>query len=284
MIVLCLEGAHGSGKTSLIEQFKEKGFNVLDEAFVGMPSYGLHPQSLLMETIWLARWSERLLAFDKTNSTSEIFIADRSPYSAELYARSGGELLGPLIDKHLEELASQADIHVFTVHVKVDPKLLWGRICARLEREPHRSKFNEGSVEWMNRVLDFYNSKPWDFTVQNNDNTVEEAMFDIIMRVSQHNQRFHLASPIKFSFMQSPEAGYCILDQSTPMECGVVSAEASPRFPRQTKTGEFEGEIDSENIAPVAGMSRRRVFAVVNGSARAFEDETQALRAISGNS
>jgi hypothetical protein len=27
-----------------------------------MPDFALHPQSLLMETIWLSRWSERLLS------------------------------------------------------------------------------------------------------------------------------------------------------------------------------------------------------------------------------
>ena len=50
MIVLCLEGCHGVGKTELCRRFEQSGFEVLDEAFLDMPEYMLHPQSLLMET------------------------------------------------------------------------------------------------------------------------------------------------------------------------------------------------------------------------------------------
>jgi tRNA A37 threonylcarbamoyladenosine biosynthesis protein TsaE len=31
MIVICLEGCHGSGKTSLCKEFGARGYNVLDE-------------------------------------------------------------------------------------------------------------------------------------------------------------------------------------------------------------------------------------------------------------
>ena len=34
---------------------------MLDEAFLDMPSYALHPQSLLMETSWVVSWFLRLL-------------------------------------------------------------------------------------------------------------------------------------------------------------------------------------------------------------------------------
>ena len=51
----------GSGKTELCKQFTEQGFWVLDEAFLDMPEYALHPQSLLMETSWVVNWFSRLL-------------------------------------------------------------------------------------------------------------------------------------------------------------------------------------------------------------------------------
>lgn len=34
---------------------------MLDEAFLDMPEYALHPQSLLMETSWVVAWFMRLL-------------------------------------------------------------------------------------------------------------------------------------------------------------------------------------------------------------------------------
>jgi hypothetical protein len=48
--------ALGSGKTQLCNAFMNAGFWVLDEAFLDMPSYALHPQSLLMETTWVCSW------------------------------------------------------------------------------------------------------------------------------------------------------------------------------------------------------------------------------------
>jgi hypothetical protein len=51
----------GSGKTELCKQFKDEKFWVLDEGFMDMPEYALHPQSLLMETSWVVNWFMRLL-------------------------------------------------------------------------------------------------------------------------------------------------------------------------------------------------------------------------------
>ena len=46
----------GCGKTELCQRFKQAGFQILDEAFLDMPEYMLHPQSLLMETTWVCAW------------------------------------------------------------------------------------------------------------------------------------------------------------------------------------------------------------------------------------
>jgi L-rhamnose mutarotase len=68
----------------------------------------------------------------------KVFIADRSPFSAALYARSHGSLLPPLVEQHLAELSTQAGVHVYTVHVSVERQMLWERIQKRLAREPIR--------------------------------------------------------------------------------------------------------------------------------------------------
>jgi hypothetical protein len=225
------------GKTSLTEMFSERGFQVLDEAFVDMPKYDIHPQSLLMETIWLSRWSERLLRLDKEakqkGETREvIYIADRSPYSAEFYAKKGGHLLSPLIACHLQELAEEADVHVYTVHVRVDPDLLWKRIQKRLQAQPERLKYNEDSREWMHAVLSFYDSKKWDYVVHNNEATLESTMTDIIIQLSNASKRFRAASPVKlgrgarvgasgsqiFTAICGPEEDESDSDMSTDLE------------------------------------------------------------------
>jgi len=53
MIIIALEGCHASGKTSLCELLAGKGYTVLDEGFLDMPSRNLlHPQSMVMELAW----------------------------------------------------------------------------------------------------------------------------------------------------------------------------------------------------------------------------------------
>jgi hypothetical protein len=44
------------GKSFLLKQFEDCGFEVLDEAFMNMKESPLHPQSLVMETIWMSQW------------------------------------------------------------------------------------------------------------------------------------------------------------------------------------------------------------------------------------
>ena len=170
MIVICLEGCHGSGKTSLLSELSSAGFNVLDEAFIDMPSYTrtLHPQSLMMESMWVCQWFERLLKHkatkDADNTAADtIYFVDRSPYSAVFYSRGGrGRLLSPVIRAQIEELQESAQIDVLTVYVKVRPQVLWGRIQERLEREPERAKFSENKKGWMEKTLSFYDGFEWD--------------------------------------------------------------------------------------------------------------------------
>ena len=141
MIVICLEGCHGSGKSSLCGHFAAAGYSVLDEAFLDMPEYALHPQSLLMETTWVCAWFERILrraAEDKKkDQPDEVFIADRSPFSAVFYAAKGF-LLKEVIKEQMAEVLSQGGIEIHTVLVKVSvPCLLALRPLPRARTQAH---------------------------------------------------------------------------------------------------------------------------------------------------
>jgi len=159
---------------------------VLDECFLDMPSFLIHPQTLTMETIWVSKWIERVLKKHKESSEeghlNDIYIADRSPYSAVFYAKKNGHLLEPLIKAQIEELESMVDIRIITVLVDVETEILWKRILERLERETFRLKYNEDSREWMETTLEFYRSKErkWDFRIENNSNIVCEVMNKLI--------------------------------------------------------------------------------------------------------
>ncbi|KAJ4459984.1 hypothetical protein PAPYR_4062 [Paratrimastix pyriformis] len=184
MLVVCFEGCHGSGKTALVQRFKELGFQVLDEAFLNMPRSPLPPQSLVMESIWVSQWIQRILALALEDGASEkLYIADRSPYSAEFYA-DHGHLLRPILDQQIQQLHSHG-IHVVTVYIKVQTDLLWHRILDRLQREPHRLKYHEDSREWMERCLRFYDSHHWDFIVANDERSIADTQLDVVSQLKR---------------------------------------------------------------------------------------------------
>jgi thymidylate kinase len=180
--VICLEGCHGSGKTVLTRTFADMGYPILDEGFMEMPSTSLHPQSLSMETTWSCMWIERLLNLIKF-SKARVIIADRSPLSAVLYAQRGRHLLEPLIREQLRELTDILDVHIRTVHIHTSRDVLWGRISARLEKEPGRVALAEGSMEWMDTMRELYDGLQWDFTVKNDDVSVS-ALADSVLALA----------------------------------------------------------------------------------------------------
>jgi len=202
MIVICLEGCHGCGKTEMCRRFEKAGYDCLDEAFMDMPALDLHPQSLVMESIWVSRWMERLLTKkaelgEKEKST--IFFADRSPYSAVFYSKTNGHVLDPLIKAQLQALREEAGIFVYTVYLRVaSDNLLWERIQTRLVKEPQRKLYNEHSRQWMQTTLQFYESRTWDFVFENNRSSLDDLSLSLSNhltdRVSDFVNRFELSS------------------------------------------------------------------------------------------
>lgn len=170
----------GGGKSSLTEALSKEGWEVLDEAFLDMPHSPLHPQSLVMETSWMAFWFQRLLRMQRECPTKSVFFADRSPFSAVLYG-SNGQLLDEVVRTSIEELKT-VGIQVITVYLRTESDLLWERIQERLEREPERRKYKEDSRDWMNTTVRFYEARAWDLIVDNNS-TIADLRTDLLARI-----------------------------------------------------------------------------------------------------
>lgn len=191
---IALEGVHGSGKTTILNHFKEAGFATLDEGFLDMPVVpSLHPQTLTMESNWVNCWFQRLLRkISESDDDQQVLITDRSPFSAVFYTRNGmGKLLEPLIRAQIEELKSLG-IEIYTVYLKVDAEVLWGRIRSRLESEPERLALKEHRREWMEEVKSFYDGFAWDLVCDNNDReqALTELMVGLMDQVSQRSPKF----------------------------------------------------------------------------------------------
>lgn len=223
MIVICLEGCHGCGKTQLCREFENAGFEILDEAFLDMPANALHPQSLTMECAWQSYWFQRLLRKQhdlslQGNDREKIFIADRSPFSAAFYSKRGN-LIEPIIREEVLELREQANIYVYTVYLQVQVDLLWSRIQNRLLLEPERKKYREDSREWMDETVDFYESHSWDFTVKNNENTLRQLMQDVVLKLAQNVRHFRDACPNSPAIRNSPAWAECEFRPVSPANC-----------------------------------------------------------------
>jgi thymidylate kinase len=185
--IVCLEGCHGSGKTKIVSSLKAAGHEVLDENFINMPSLGLRPQSFTMELIWVSRWIERALELKKNQGCNDsVYYADRSPYSAILYAE-WGVLLKPIIQQNLIDL-KRAGIDIINVYVDVNTEVLWRRISSRLENEPERLAYNENSREHMTKVLEFYKSHDdlWHHTVDNTADDISQVVQSIHEIIVSH--------------------------------------------------------------------------------------------------
>jgi thymidylate kinase len=157
MLVICIEGAHGCGKTRLVESFKRAGYPVLDEMFMELPAHfsSLDPQSMVRESAWVTHWFERVLRYEREHPDVPVVVSDRSPYSAVIYANRGVQLKD-CISTQLEELVTCTSIRVVNVLLEVEETVHWARILERLAREPERAKYNEASKEWMHTVRQRY--------------------------------------------------------------------------------------------------------------------------------
>ncbi|KAJ5072288.1 hypothetical protein M0811_01302 [Anaeramoeba ignava] len=184
--VVCLEGPHGAGKTSLTAQFTEAGFLTLDEAFLDLESDALHPQTLTMEVHWSSCWFQRILKIAHKLKKSEeskdkniVLVADRSPFSAVYYAKNG-YLLEPVIKAQIKELRDLANISIYTVYIKVEKEKLWERIQERLKEEPERKAYNEDSRDWFEKTVEFYDNFHWDISIENNEESISKAKVALI--------------------------------------------------------------------------------------------------------
>ncbi|KAH0572245.1 Nucleoside/nucleotide kinase [Spironucleus salmonicida] len=183
MNVICLEGCHGVGKSTICEHLIEQGEIVLDEMFIDMPHYDIiHSQSLTMEFIWVANWFNRLLRLYEQHKGKTIY-ADRSPYCALYYSKcteSEQAAFKQLIYSQIQEM-SKVGIKITTVNISVDSEILWVRIQDRLAKEPFRRNFSEDSRDWMDKTYKWYQSFTWDFNIDNTSNDGYKSILSTVI-------------------------------------------------------------------------------------------------------
>lgn len=201
--VVTIEGVHGAGKTTTCAEFKKwkqnnnNTIHVLKEGVAldikqNYQMECLHPQSLIMESVWACRWFQRVCMWIDTHSkshqafsyclegeyngmkdvnTTHYCICDRGPFSALPYSRVDTpediEPLEDLINKNIDYIDEKYNVSFVSIYLRVPKDLLRDRVCSRVEREPIRhSMFTEDNDTWLNKIYDFYENYQWDHVIE----------------------------------------------------------------------------------------------------------------------
>jgi len=187
--VFAFEGAHGSGKTFVVNKLKKK-FLGLDEGFITNRRAFFDPQGFYRETQWGMSWLRRLEDIctpyydtDKKMFKDEgVIITDRSPYSSCVYAKKHGIHAKKVFDISLKEFKEKG-VNLYIIYLDGDKDKLMKRILERLEREPERKELNEDSKDHLEDVIRRYKlfDDCWDKKVDIDDEgTLIERIHEFI--------------------------------------------------------------------------------------------------------
>lgn len=159
--VFALEGIQGVGKTTLMKKLaKEKHQNyqviMMDESFIPSPRSFFHPQSFYLESVWAINWFKRLEKvcgpyFDKSSQTfcgkDVVIIADRSPFSACIYARdSDTRSLKEVICECVAQFIRKG-IRITVCYMENEKDVILERVRKRLKEEKWRKKLDDEQDE-----------------------------------------------------------------------------------------------------------------------------------------
>lgn len=168
ILVIALEGIHGVGKTTKMKKFyKEKTSKPLicmDEAFIPKVKSHFHPQSFYLESVWATKWFQRLEKicspyFDTKTQKFQgdiVVIADRSPYSACVYAIDGDtHVLSLKIDENVKQFKEKG-INIKICYLEDEKDVILKRIKKRLKEEEWRKMLKEDDEERFDFLLEKY--------------------------------------------------------------------------------------------------------------------------------
>lgn len=174
MRVLCIEGVHGVGKSTLISKLGEMGYDVRHENFNYASDSVMHKQGLFMELKWVQQWFSDVI--ESYLSGKKLLIMDRSPFSAHFYAKTQfRDMVLGVAKEEWAEVQATLQITFETVCLTLDSELLWGRITNRMKKEPARQQCAESSRRFMDETVAAYTNFQWDHVLVAGDNVAEEV-------------------------------------------------------------------------------------------------------------
>ena len=156
----------------------------MDEAFIPTVKSHFHPQSFYSESIWAMKWFERLEKVcspfldtkTKKFQGDVVIVADRSPYSACIYAINGNtDVLKLTIDENVKQFKEKG-INIKICYLEDDKDIILKRIKKRLKEEKWRKMLKEDDEKRFNDLLKKYQKLMSKFTKFKGDITLKELL------------------------------------------------------------------------------------------------------------
>jgi len=133
MKVVFIQGASGTGKSTLIHELAKEGFNVIHEDYYKSIHPLMQRESLASKWSYVGNWFIKL--YEQIEKDPHIIFSDRNPNEACFYAKNGN-IIQDSINKSISELHDYFEIEFFSV-------LLFAPFDILRERIQNRK-----SIEW----------------------------------------------------------------------------------------------------------------------------------------
>jgi len=177
-----IEGVHGVGKSTVVEELKKLGFPIVTENFIKLKKECKFPlQTLTTRMYWISTRIRNMTMM----SEDPIVFTDRSVYSAAIYSnnlkdmrilyKSGKRMRGELV-----ELGNR----IFTIFLWIDKTTGLERVSNRLTQKKKGTKLRrvlkEGSRKHYEEIWEKYANFKWDHSIRTTGKTPLEIAMEII--------------------------------------------------------------------------------------------------------
>lgn len=181
--VVFLEGTHGVGKTSIINELKARGYTVVPEGFdlndsnIEIEDYVAPEEqghNFACELEWVGRMYKKLYRLAAGFNNGKILIkdnlifVDRSFITAMIYGKLtdklGIQAYIHIVEMMKDQLKIQGlDCMIIYLSRRNEMRIQYEKILERLAQEPMREGCNERSFEWLQECYRRYEKAARDF-------------------------------------------------------------------------------------------------------------------------
>lgn len=191
MLVVAIEGPHGVGKTTIINQLREDGYVTIPEDFLELERHNTELGGTFHALKWVVNWFDKVLSFHEKNPSPAIIFTDRSFLTTRIYDPTN--LTKRTLVDALEDQILKGDININFLPICIFPAETENmrRIEQRMDDlgDPKRLHLNELSRDHLQQVRQEYKttlSKEYGHAIINNTNlSPKECLQEILDIVKQ---------------------------------------------------------------------------------------------------